>query len=97
MDLSILVFLTAVSAALFVLAIVTGTWIRLALGWIAGGLLIIIGYTVGDGEEITTNVLLSTDAVSSVALDLGISNENFMIIYILTGSVMVVVATFMDK
>ncbi len=97
MDFNILIFLTCISFALFLVGFFIGGWVRLGLGWISGGLLIVLGLLIGSGEAITTNILLSTDVISKNALDIGLSAENFMIFFILSGLVMVVVATFMDK
>jgi len=97
MDFNVLIFLTALSIVLFYLAMMIGGWVRLGMGWLAGGLMIIIGLTIGDGSGVTINTLLSTDTISQTALDLGISDENFMIIYALVGFVMIAVATLVDK
>ena len=97
MDFNVLIFLTALSIVLFYLAMMIGGWVRLGLGWLAGGLIIIVGLTIGDGSGVTINTLLSTDTISQTALELGISDENFMIIYALAGFVMIAVATLVDK
>ncbi len=97
MDINILYFLVATSFVVFLSGFVIGAWVRLALGWIAGGLLIITGLSIGSGEEITMNTLMSTDTIAKTSLDMGISSENFMLVFILIGLSMVVVATFVDR
>ncbi len=97
MDINILYFLVATSFVVFLSGFVIGAWVRLALGWIAGGLLIITGLSIGSGEEITMNTLMSTDTIAKTSLDMGISSENFMLVFVLIGLSMVVVATFVDR
>lgn len=97
MDINILFFLSAISVVIFLTGIVIGAWVRLALGWIAGGLLIIIGMDIGAGGTITSTVVIDSTDIVTTALDIGISSENFMIIFILSGLTMLTVATFMDK
>jgi len=97
MDISILVYLTAISVVFFFIAILIGGWMRLGLGWLSGGLLIIIGMAIGSGSGITSTVLFDTTESATVELGLGISNENFMIVYLLIGLLMIVYATFMDR
>ena len=97
MDISILGFLVATSFVLFSMGFVIGMWVKLALGWIAGAILIVVGLTIGNGENITSTVVFDASDIVTTSLDLGISSENFMIIFISAGLVMVVIATFMDR
>jgi len=96
MDISILGFLVATSFVLFLIGFFIGAWVRLALGWIAGGLLIIIGMAIGSGSTVSSTVVFDSSDIVTTSLDMGISAENFMIIFILAGLVMIVVATFVD-
>jgi len=97
MDINILIYLTSLAVVFFFIAILIGGWMRLGLGWLSGGLLIIIGMAIGSGSGITSTVLFDTTESATVELGLGISNENFMIVYLLIGLLMIVYATFMDR
>lgn len=90
MDVSILMFFTVLSVVLYIISRLTHTpWVALGLGWIAGGLLIIIGFTIWDGENITKTFVTDAGVEVVSTLSLGISNENFLLITGLIGLVMI--------
>ena len=95
MDITILIFLISVSFVLFMIGILLGGWARLGCGWLAGGLMLIIGMTVGT-DDITSIVLFDPGVYETVSLGTGISNENFMIIFALMGFLMITYSTFKD-
>lgn len=90
MDNTLLIFLVALSIVLYIISRLTHTpWVGLGLGWIAGGLLIVIGFTIWDGEPITSTFVTAAGDTVTTALSLGISNENFLITMGLIGIVMI--------
>lgn len=90
MDYNIFIFFVTLSIILFIISRATKTsWVGLSLGWIAGGLLIVIGYMIADGETITSTAILDSDLSVTTVLDLGISAENMFIILALLGIVMI--------
>lgn len=90
MDYNIFIFFIALSIVLFIISRLTQTaWVGLSLGWIAGGLLIIIGYLIAKGETITSTSVLDSDLSVTTILSLGITSENMFIILALLGVVMI--------
>ncbi len=96
MYITILIFLVSVSVIVFLIGILLGGWMRLGCGWLAGGLLIIVGMDIGT-DDITSVVLFDPGVYETVSLGTGISGENFMIIFALMGLLMIVYSTFQDK
>ena len=88
MDLSILQLFIAFSIVLFIISRIVDGWKRLGLGWIAGGLMIIIGYGFANGETITKSIEVGTN-LTKVTLDMGVSTENTFILFVLLGLVMI--------
>lgn len=90
MDYNIFIFFVALSIVLYIISRLTKTaWVGLSLGWIAGGILIVIGYLIAKGETITSTSVLDTDLSVTTVLNLGISSENMFIILALLGVVMI--------
>jgi len=90
MDYNMFVFWIALSVGLYVVSrVMASTWVSLSLGWIAGGVLIVVGYTVAKGEAITSTVVFDAGNIVTTALDIGLSSENTFIIMALLGVVMI--------
>jgi len=89
MDINILYFLIGLAIILFIITRFLGGWIRLGLGWISGAIFILIGFHVWSGEQITTMSVFPDSTYLAVPLSLGISNENFLIIFALIGLVVI--------
>jgi len=97
MDITILIFLVSISIIIFMVGILLGGWMRLGCGWLSGGLLLVVGMTVGTGGDITSTVLFDPGVTEVVSLGTGISGENFMIIFALMGFLMITYSTVKDR
>ena len=90
MDYNFFIFLIALSISLYLLSrLIRSSWVALSLGWIAGGILIILGYLIAEGEAINSVIVFDVDSVVRVPVELGISSENTFIIFLLLGLVMI--------
>jgi hypothetical protein len=95
MDFNVFLFFIALSVILFIVSLLTYTaWLQLSFGWIAGGILIVVGYLFANGETLTTTTVIATTANNTVQsvdtiMSLGVSSENMFIIMALLGIVMI--------
>lgn len=89
MDIYILVFLFAISFVLFILSRLLDGWKRVGFGWIAGGLIIITGMNIWQSGEVTIMESFQDKTYLMIPLNIGISIENFMLVSILVGLVMI--------
>lgn len=88
-DLSIFEALIGFAIILYVIARLLSGWKRLAFGWIAGGIFLVLGYSIVKGMEITSTTVLDADLSVTTILDIGLSSENMFIVLALVGIVMV--------
>lgn len=85
MDLNLFYFLIGFAFLLFLLTLKTHSGLRLALGWLNTGILIVIAAFFIKGGEITRTFVTVTDTVSTttVPLSFGISTSNLVIVFLL--------------
>lgn len=82
-------FLIGFALLLYIITRFLSGWIRLALGWIAGGIFIVLGYEFFRGMTITSTTILDVDVAVITVLDYGLSSENMFIVLALVGVVMI--------